>query len=413
VARGEVGERLWTRPFLLGIVVNFLIAIVFYLLMTTMALYAAERFGAHDSAAGLASSMFIVGATAVRLVAGTLVDLGGRRRVLLASLAVFTAGSVAYIPAGSLGLLLAIRFVHGVAFGVVSTATVAIAQSLIPPARRGEGTGYFGVSATLGTALGPLLALLLVNGPGYPALFTASAVAGGLAVLVALPMRVPESRSDGTRRDALRRIRPSDLLDPAALPIAAFILVMGAAYSAVLTFLNSYAQQLDLAAGASSFFLVYAAVVFVARLIVGRIQDRRGDNIVVYPAIVAFAGGMLLLSLATSDAAVIVAGGLIGLGFGTLMSSVQAAAVAQVPPHRIGIAVSTFFFMLDLGTGLGPVVLGWLTQHSGYRVMYVVVAVVVLGSAGLYHLLHGRRPQARRGGVRGLEPADAVPAGHA
>ena len=83
-----------------------------------------------------------------------------------------------------------------------------------------------------------------------------------------------------------------------------------------------------------------------------------------------------------------------------------------MPPHRIGIAVSTFFFMLDLGTGLGPVVLGWLTQHSGYRAMYLVVAAVVIGSAGLYHLLHGRRPQARRGGVRGLEPADAVPARH-
>ncbi|MFS8479198.1 MAG: MFS transporter [Micromonosporaceae bacterium] len=412
MGRGEVGQRLWTRDFVLGIVVNFLVAIVFYLLMTTMALYAAERFGAHDSVAGLASSMFIVGATAARLFAGALVDLGGRRRVLLASLGVFTAASVAYIPAGSLGLLLSIRFVHGVAFGVASTATAAIAQGLIPPARRGEGTGYFGVSATLGTALGPLLALLLVNGPGYPALFTAAAVAGGLAVLVALPMRVPESRPEGTRRDALRRIRPSDLLDPAVLPIATFILVMGAAYSAVLTFLNSYAQQLDLAAGASSFFLVYAAVVFVARLIVGRIQDRRGDNIVIYPAIVAFAGGMLLLSRATGNTAVVVAGGLIGLGFGTLMSSVQAAAVAQVPPYRIGIAVSTFFFMLDIGTGLGPVFLGWLAQQSGYPAMYLVVAAVVTGSAGLYHLLHGRRPHARRGGARALEPAGAAPAQH-
>src|SRR5690606_39377491 len=59
---GEHAGRLWTRELLTAVVVNTLTMLVFYLLMTTMALYAAQRFAASDSLAGLASSMFIVGA---------------------------------------------------------------------------------------------------------------------------------------------------------------------------------------------------------------------------------------------------------------------------------------------------------------------------------------------------------------
>ena len=48
--------KLWTKNFILAIVVNLFISMVFYLLMTTMALYAVDRFQASDTAAGFASS---------------------------------------------------------------------------------------------------------------------------------------------------------------------------------------------------------------------------------------------------------------------------------------------------------------------------------------------------------------------
>lgn len=409
VQHNKVAERLWNRDLVLATVANFLFSLIFYLLMTTMALYAIERFGADDSVAGLASSMFIVGATVARLFAGSLTDLFGRRRVLIVSLAACVVVGVSYLPAGSLNLLVGIRFLHGLAFGVASTAVVAIAQSAIPPTRRGEGTGYFGVSATLGTALGPLLALHLVDGPGYPALFAASAVATALALAVALLLRKPQPSSDRTELAKLR-LRREDMLASAVLPVGAFMLLMGIGYAAVLTFLNSYAQQLDLAAAASSYFLVYAVVVLVSRLVMGRIQDRHGDNVVVYPAIASFALGLLLLSQAGSTMAFVVAGGLIGFGFGTLMSAMQTAAVARVPAHRIGVAVSTFFFLLDIGTGLGPVLLGWLVQVTDHRTMYLVVGVVVAVSAGLYHVLHGRRRPVPPAVVIDLSAANAKPA---
>ncbi|GAA1185556.1 hypothetical protein GCM10009584_29490 [Ornithinimicrobium humiphilum] len=180
------------------------------------------------------------------------------------------------------------------------------------------------------------------------------------------------------------------MLHPQVLPVATFMLVMAVGYSGVLTYLNSYAADKGLETGASVFFLAYAVVLFVARIVLGPLQDRRGDNLVVYIAIVAFALSLGLLAVAGSDLVLVLAGGLMGLGFGTLMSALQTVAVTRVPRHRMGVAISTHYFMIDLGVGVGPVVLGLLLAQIGYAPMYGVLA------AGLYDGVHGRRDRARR-----------------
>src|SRR5690606_6929712 len=110
------------------------------------------------------------------------------------------------------------------------------------------------------------------------------------------------------------------------------------------------------------------------------------------------------LALAASDLTLVVAGGLIGAGFGTLMSAIQAIAVERVPRHRVGVAISTHFFMVDLGVGLGPVVLGAVLAVVDLGVLYLVLAVIVALSTGLYFLVHAR-PERRREVEAAREPA--------
>src|SRR5690606_26081313 len=127
-----------------------------------------------------------IGAVLARLLAGIAVDRLGQRRVLLGSLVVFVVAAAAYLVVPDLWLLLAVRFVHGVAFGMAHTAVGAMVQSVIPPARRAEGTGYYGVSTTLSMAVGPMLAVLLVNAELYDWLFGASTIIAVSALVAAL-----------------------------------------------------------------------------------------------------------------------------------------------------------------------------------------------------------------------------------
>ncbi|WP_163544823.1 MFS transporter [Occultella kanbiaonis] len=408
VAVGNAPEnRLWTRDFVFSIVTNFFIAMIFYLLMTTMAVYAIDRFQANQTAAGLASSGFILGAVAGRVFAGKLLDALGRRRILLVSLALFVVMSLLYIPAQSLGLLITVRVLHGIAFGAGTTALAASVMGLIPPLRRGEGTAFFGTSNTLATAIGPFLALQLVAGPGYPTLFALCAVVSALAMGVGVLIRFPTVTLSADQRAAVRRLHPKEFVEVSVLPIASMMLLVGLAYSGILTFINSYALETDLVDAASTFFIVFAVVTLIGRPFAGRLQDSRGDNVVVIPAMLAFAAGLAVLALAQSAAMMWASGGLVGLGFGTLMSSSQAIAVTSAPVHRVGLATSTFYLATDLGVGVGPLLLGLLLGASDYRTMYLILTVVVLGGIVLYYAVHGRDHRRRRGAVQQAAEDDA------
>ena len=396
-------EKLWSRNFVLAIGTNLFIYLVFYLLMTSMALYAAQRFLASEAAAGFASSAFIVGALVSRFFAGPLIDNVGRRRILLISLAAFVAVSLLYIPAGSLSLLLALRLVHGVAFGLANTSVTAGAQALIPSTRRSEGTGYFAVSTTLATAIGPLMAVLLVADGTYDGVFLFCAVSSVAAMLVTLVLRLPEAppvpaavvhrRDLGGGPEKMRR-RPGALLakvfEPAVLPITTVLLVAGLAYSGVLSFLASYADAAAATNAAALFFGVFAGAVLVSRLTAGRIQDRRGDNAVIYPAMALFAAGLALLALGPAIGVIVTSAVLSGLGFGTLLPGTQAITVGLVPERRFGTALATYYLMLDIGTGLGPVLLGLLVPLTGFDGMYAWLGGLMVACIPLYYLVHGR-----------------------
>ncbi|WP_237687323.1 MFS transporter [Arthrobacter jiangjiafuii] len=398
-------QKLWTKGFVLAIVTNFFLSLVFYLLMTTMALYAVEQFSASDSASGFASGSFVIGALVARIFSGKFLDFVGRRRLLLSGLVVFTAAALLYPLANSLALLLTIRMVHGAAFGAASTSISASVMGLIPVRRRGEGTGYFGISTTLATAVGPFLAVLIVDTMTYDILFLVSAGCAALALVFALLLRLPERTPTAAEQARKWRLRFTDILDPAALAIASVMFIAGAAYAGILTFMNSYAQSENLVAAASAFFLVYAAVVLVSRLFMGRLHDTYGDNAIIYPTLLSFAIGLGMLAWAPNGLVLAGAGVFVGVGFGALVPTAQAIAVTMAPPHRIGLATSTFFIMMDAGVGLGPLALGALVSLTGFQGMYWLLAGCVLATTVLYHFVHGHKRYRRSADVEPGVPA--------
>ncbi|WP_232847749.1 MFS transporter [Occultella kanbiaonis] len=381
---------LWTRSFILAIVTSCFMGMIFYLLMTTMAFYAVERFQASASLAGLASSAFIIGAVVARLSAGKLLEIVGRRRLIISALVVYVVMSALYIPAQDLGLLIAVRLVHGFAMGSGATAIVAGAQAIIPPARRGEGTAFLGMAQTLATAIGPFIALTLLQWGDYELLFAACVAFSALALIASLFLRFPELELTPEQRATTRGWHPRTFVEPGVLPVVSVIALGGLSYSGVLAFLNSYAESLDIATAAALFFAVYALVLLLTRPFAGRTQDRRGDNVVVYPALVAMVAGMVVLASARDTTMMLIAAVLLGFGFGNLTSTIQAISVRRTPAYRVGLATSTYFFALDLGTGIGPVVLGAIVAAADFSTMYLSLAGVMMLAGALYTFVHGR-----------------------
>ena len=123
--------------------------------------------------------------TTLIVSAGRLGDLVGRRRLLLAGIALFTAASVLCSAATGLWLLIAARAVQGLGAAIMMSLTMAFVGETIPKAKTGSAMGLLGTMSAVGTALGPTLGGFLIAGFGWPALFLVNLPLGVVTLFLA------------------------------------------------------------------------------------------------------------------------------------------------------------------------------------------------------------------------------------
>ncbi|MEM5198909.1 MFS transporter, partial [Enterococcus faecium] len=197
-------------------------------------------------------------------------------------------------------------------------------------------------------------------------------------------------------REALSKWNFDSFVEKKVLFITFIAFLMGLAYSSVLSFLSSYVKVIDLVDVSTFFFIVYAVVITLTRPSTGRIFDVKGERYVMYPSYIFLTLGLFLLSMTTSGWMLLVSGGLIGLGYGTFMSNGQAVCLQESPsPHRIGIALSTYFIGLDLGLGVGPYVLGELRNFMSFQQMYFLAGCIPIVCTILYMVFHKAKNDAK------------------
>ncbi|MBP2076501.1 MFS transporter [Oceanobacillus polygoni] len=388
----QTKSQLWTKNFMIVAAANFFLYLVFYLLLVTMAVYVVDKYHVSESVAGLVTGVFIIGTLVGRLFIGRMISTIGNKKVLFLGLIFFILTSLLYFIHAGIEVLLITRLLHGIALGVASTATGTIIAEVIPDDRKGEGIGYFSMSITLATAIGPFFGLYMSSNTSYQVIFGFCLALAIISFIISLFVKVPiiEKPVKAAER---KNLKLSDFVEPRALPIALIVIIVSLGYSSMLSFINFYAIEINLVNVASFFFVVYAVAILVSRPFTGRLMDLKGENAVMYPAFILFGAGLLLLSFATNSITLLAAGVLIGLGFGNMQSITQAIAVKVTPPHRIGLATSTYYIALDAGLGFGPYVLGYLIPLTGYSSLYIIMGLMILVTTAVYFFVHGKRQE--------------------
>lgn len=381
---GAASEKLWTPSFIAGMAINFLIMVNYFIPMVVVTDFAMEEYHAGEALAGMVASIFIVGALVSRLASGALMAKLGVRTVLTAGIVAEVVFSVLYFLDFGLYPLMALRFVHGFSYGAASSAVGTAVTAIIPDAHKGEGVGYYMLSNTLGTAVGPFLGMAISQNLGIHGVFAAcivTAAASFVALLAFRPNGTTAKRPAGSAKKA-RGIRA--LIEPAAVPISISTCLVFFGYSAVLTFLTPFADEAGLAGAASFFFVAYAIAMFVSRLFTGKLFDRRGALVVMVPSFILAAVGFVLIGSAESGLMLIAGAAVLGFGIGTVQSCSLTIAVQQVDVRRLSYANSTFYALNDVGVGVGPLVLGFVIPVLGYRGLYLAMAAVVAVSLVWY-----------------------------
>lgn len=342
----------------------------FYLLLSVVPLYAAS-IGVASKAAGLATGALMLSTVAAELVTPRLVARFGYRLMLASALLLMGAPALVLPAAASALGIVTLCVVRGVGFGIVVVVGGALVASLVPPERRGEGLGLYGVVVGVPSVVALPLGLWLAGQIGFATVFVAGSVAAlaGLAAVPGLPGRAPTPQQPVGVLAALRTpalVRPSIVF--AATTMAAGVLV---------TFLPLATTRAS-ANLATAALLAHAAAATGTRWWAGRYGDRHCSDNLLMPGLLASAGGLLALVLIANPVAVVAGMVLFGAGFGVTQNASLAMMFDRVSASGYGAASALWSLAYDGGLGLGAAGFGLLVMWTGYPVAFALTAVLML-----------------------------------
>jgi len=380
-------NRIFTRDFILIWTANFFIFLGFQMTLPTIPIFINEL-GGSDQIIGIIVGIFTFSALIFRPYAGHALETKGRGIVYLFGLSLFvvSVGTFGFIT--SIAVLILMRIIQGIGWGFSTTAAGTIATDLIPPKRRGEGMGYYGLSGNLALAIGPAFGLTLAGKLSFTYFFLICAGLGLVAFLLSLNIRFKKV-DDSMHKTKVARF---DVFEKTAVNPSILLFFITATFGGIASFLPLYAAEKGVS-GIQIYFVAYALALMLTRTFAGKLYDQKGDIYVIPPGVILIFIAMLFLAWLPNTQMLLIAGVLYGFGFGMVQPALQAWAVDKAPQNRKGMANATFFSFFDLGVGVGAIIFGQLAFLYGYHIIYIVSACSVMSSLIYYIFLvtTGRR----------------------
>ena len=371
-ATSGVRPPLLTRPLLLRFVSVVGASLSFFLLLSVVPAYAAERGG--GGAAGLATGSLMLATVLGELVTPRLVDRFGYRLTLMAGLLLLGAPALVLTVSGNTAWVVAVCFVRGLGFALTIVAGGALTASLIPDQRRGEGLALVGLVSGVPSLVALPLGLWLAGHLGFGPV----AVGGGLAALAAIPFvtGLPDRASRADRPDqpmgVVRGLRTGALLRP--------VLVFAATATAagiIVTFLPLAVPSASAGVVAVALFVQTAAST-VTRWLAGRHGDRHGSGRLVLPGLLLSAAGVLVIAPTANPVAVVAGTALFGAGFGITQNATLALMYARASAASYGTVSALWNLAYDGGMGVGAAGFGVTAGLTGYPWAFALTALLML-----------------------------------
>jgi EmrB/QacA subfamily drug resistance transporter len=357
------------------------------------------------------------------LLAGSLADRFGRRRVFQTGMLVFTVASALCSVAPGLNALVAFRVLQAAGASMMNPVAMSIiTNTFVDPRARARAIGVWGAMFGIAMALGPLVGGSLTQLIGWRSIFWINLPIGAITIALAQGF-VPESRAPRARRfDPVGQLlvltalftlvyaiiegprhgwdsplivalfavsagavigillyeprRDEPLLDLRffrSVPFASATVIavcMFGAFSGFL-FLNAlYLQDTRgdsaLAAGLTTMPLALATVTFAP--ISGRLVGRHGTRPSLVIAGVAIATGAMMLTPLTAMTPLpwlIAAYAIFGIGFGLANPPITNTAVSGMPRTQAGVAAAVASTSRQIGASLGVALGGTIASTAG------------------------------------------------
>ncbi len=384
-------NKLFTLNFCFILTANFLLFFAFYLLLPVLPFYLEEEFMAGKSMIGFILSCYTIACLSIRPFSGYLLDTFSRKPLYLLAYFVFTVIFGGYMLTSLLFVFIALRIVHGFAFGMVSVAGNTIVIDILPSERRGEGLGYYGLANNIAMSFGPMVGLFMHKTCSYGLIFSCSLLSGCLGVVMA--GLVKTSYKAPMKREPLSLDR---FLLVKGIPAGFALLLLSVPYGMTTTYVAMYAGEIGIRVSSGLFFTCMAIGLAVSRMFSGKQVDKGRITLVIqlgmYMAIIGFTSLFVCryliacYSMLTSVFFLFIAL-LLGIAFGTMFPAFNTLFVNLASNNQRGTATSTYLTSWDVGIGIGLMLGGVIGQIlGGFNYAYLLGAILTVFSVVFFHI---------------------------
>lgn len=391
-----------------------------------------QEFSAQYSTVAWTMTAYTLALAAVIPLTGWAADRFGTKRLYIAALILFTAGSAACAGAWSIGSLIGFRVIQGVGGGMLAPLGMTIMTHAAGPKRVGRVMAVLGVPMLLGPIGGPILGGWLLEVASWHWLFLINVPIGAIAVVLAIIVFAKDRPSPSESFDFLgmlllspglaaflygvasiprtRTVASAEVLVPAIIGLAlmaAFVahalrkdhplidlrlfrhkqlsvavvtmsLFAIAFFGAMLLFPSYFLQVRGEATLSTGLLLAPQGIgAMLSMPIAGKLTDKMGPGKFVLTGIVLITLGMGVFTQISADTSyVLLLGSLfvMGLGMGMTMMPIMAAALASLNHHEVARGTTLMNIVQQsagsIGTAVMSVILTNATLSRPAAVMY-------------------------------------------
>ncbi len=360
------------------VVASFFVAVGFGIIVPAIPLFA-RSFGVSNAAVGLIISLFALSRFASGLFSGKLVDKFGERTVFAVGVAFVALSVGACGIAQSYNQLLFFRAAGGLGSSMFSVAASSVILRSGSDAQRGHAqsvyNGSFLLGAIAGPAIGGALAAISLRAP-----FFVYAIALSISGTVAFIFFTSEHLQAPKKSEGKKAVM--SLKDALALK--------GYRYALVITFVASWVifgvrtsilplfitEQLKSTAAVVGWgFTISAVIQGTLILRAGRISDERGRRFILIIGTTIALVGIIIMTATLNPLMFFISMAIIGLG-NAFLASAPATIVGDLIEGKGGQVIALFQMAGDAGMIVGPVVVGFVADHYGYRAAFGLSGLV-------------------------------------
>lgn len=379
----DKSSTIWNRNFILVIFANLLVFISYYFLISTLPLYVTDVLGKNEKFVGYIIGIFSIVSVITRPLSGFMLDNIGRKKIVFLSLVCYSACLVGYNFAISFILLFILRAMQGFFWGFTSTGFGTMAADLTPTEKRGEGIGYYGLSTTIGMAIGPSIALGIMKHGSFSLIFNVGVIFALIGLICLVFVKYKENIKKETKQR--KKVNINTFIEQKVIWIAFMMFFVAAVYGSIISFIILYGKDIGVT-NPGRFFLIYSIVLFVVRPYAGKKFDNNGPVKLMTVGFISIMICFICLFVTTGPLLFYFAALAMGIGHGICVPSIFAMAINRVAANRRGAANATLLSAQDLGIGLGSVLLGVLSNNIGLAKMYLTCGAIIMIPLMVFHI---------------------------